>query len=126
MDSGAGTRDRKGLTEQEAREHLEKSGPNRITQRLEITFLSIAKEEITEPMILLLLAVGVFYTILGDLNDALTLYAIIATLVIVEIANEYRAKKAISSLAPIAEPKTRVVRDGAIREVATELVVPGD
>ncbi len=126
MDSGAGTRDRKGLTEQEAREHLEKSGPNRITQRHEITFLSIAKEEITEPMILLLLAVGVFYTILGDLNDALTLYAIIATLVIVEIANEYRAKKAISSLAQIAEPKTRVVRDGAIREVATELVVPGD
>ncbi len=99
---------------------------NRITSRREITFLGIAKEEITEPMILLLLAVGVFYTILGNIGDALTLYAIIATLVFVEIANEYRAKKAISSLARLAEPKTRVVRDGTIREVASEEVVPGD
>jgi len=126
MDSGTGARDRKGLTEQEAREQLKKSGPNRITSRHEITFLGIAKEEITEPMILLLLAVGVFYTILGNIGDALTLYAIIATLVFVEIANEYRAKKAISSLAKLAEPGTRVVRDGMIREVATGLVVPGD
>ena len=126
MDPGAGARDRKGLTEQKARELLESSGPNRITSRPEITFLGIAREEITEPMILLLLAVGVFYTILGNIGDALTLYAIIATLVFVEIANEYRAKKAISSLARLAEPRTRVVRDGAIKEVATELIVPGD
>ena len=126
MDSGAADRDRKGLTEQEASEQLSRFGLNRITSRHEITFLGIAKEEITEPMILLLIAVGVFYTILGNLNDALTLYAIIATLVLVEIANEYRAKKAISSLAHLAEPKTRVVRDGTIKEVATELVVPGD
>ncbi len=126
MDPDPATRDRTGLTEQEAREQLRKSGPNRITSRDEITFLGIAKEEITEPMILLLLAVGIFYTILGNLSDALTLYAIIATLVIVEIANEYRAKKAILALAHLAEPKTRVLRDGMIREVATEEVVPGD
>jgi Ca2+-transporting ATPase len=126
MDDDAATRDRKGLTEPEAREQLRKFGINRVTSQHEVTFLSIAKEEITEPMILLLLAVGVFYTILGNLNDALTLYVIIATLVIVEIANEYRAKKAISSLARLAEPKTKVVRDGTIREVSTEMVVPGD
>jgi Ca2+-transporting ATPase len=109
MDPDTANRDRKGLTEHEARERLSKFGVNRILSRHEVTFLGIAKEEITEPMILLLLAVGVFYTILGNLNDALTLYAIIATLVLVEIANEYRAKKAISSLAQLAEPKTRVV-----------------
>jgi Ca2+-transporting ATPase len=126
MDPSAAIRDLKGLSEQEALEHLEKSGLNRITSRREVTFLGIAKEEITEPMILLLLAVGVCYTILGNLNDALTLYAIIATLVLVEIANEYRAKKAISSLALLAEPKTRVVRDGSIKEIETGFVVPGD
>jgi Ca2+-transporting ATPase len=126
MDPSAAIRDLKGLSEQEALEHLGKSGLNRITSRREVTFLGIAKEEITEPMILLLLAVGVCYTILGNLNDALTLYAIIATLVLVEIANEYRAKKAISSLALLAEPKTRVVRDGSIKEIETGFVVPGD
>jgi Ca2+-transporting ATPase len=126
MDPDAPPRDHKGLTSLEARERLRKFGRNRIASRHEITFLGIAKEEITEPMILLLLVVGVFYTVLGNLNDALTLYAIIVTLVLVEIANEYRAKKAISSLAQLTEPKTRVVRDGTIREVATDEVVPGD
>ena len=126
MDPGAVASDRKGLTEREAYERLERSGPNRITSRHEITFLGIAKEEITEPMILLLLGVGVFYTILGSIGDALTLYVIIVILVLIEIANEYRAKKAISSLAKLAEPRTRVVRDGSIQEVVTEEVVPGD
>ena len=75
-----------GLSEQEAAERLSRIGPNRIAKPREISFLGIAKEEITEPMILLLLGVGFFYTIFGELRDALTLYAIIAALVVAEIA----------------------------------------
>ncbi|MDD1669375.1 MAG: cation-transporting P-type ATPase [Methanomicrobiales archaeon] len=126
MDSIPGTGGRAGLSAGEARERLARFGPNRITRPYEITLLGIAKEEITEPMILLLLAVGVFYTILSSFGDALTLYAIIITLVLVEIANEYRAKKAISALAALAEPSTKLVRDGKMTEVPTEEVVPGD
>jgi Ca2+-transporting ATPase len=77
-------------------------------------------------MILLLLFVGVMYTIFGSLQDSLTIFSIIFVLVFVEIWNEYRAKKAISALSELAAPQTRVVRDGAIVEVATENVVPGD
>jgi Ca2+-transporting ATPase len=117
---------RSGLTDAEARGRLARYGPNRVTKPWEITFLGIAKEEITEPMILLLLAVAVFYTFLAELGDALTLYAIIAALVLVEIWNEYRAKKAISSLAVLAEPRTKLLRGGRIAEVPTEEVVPGD
>ncbi|MGE5831841.1 MAG: cation-transporting P-type ATPase, partial [Methanomicrobiales archaeon] len=126
MDPGTLADGRTGLSEGEARKRLTQYGPNRLSKPWEITLLGIAREEITEPMILLLLAVGIFYTLLASFGDALTLYAIIATLVAVEIANEYRAKKAISSLAALAEPRTKAVRDGKITEVATEEVVPGD
>src|SRR5512136_405027 len=126
MDPGTLADGRTGLSEGEARKRLAQYGPNRLSKPWEITLLGIAREEITEPMILLLLAVGIFYTLLASFGDALTLYAIIATLVAVEIANEYRAKKAISSLASLAEPRTKAVRDGKITEVATEEVVPGD
>jgi len=126
MDTNPEQGSQNGLSEQEARRRLERFGPNRVAKSREVTFLSIAREEITEPMILLLLAVGVFYTIFGGIEDALTLYAIIITLVLVEIANEYRAKKAISSLSVLAAPKTKVMRDGRITEIATESVVPGD
>jgi Ca2+-transporting ATPase len=126
MDDKTGKREYSGLSEAEAKKRLERSGLNRIAKPREVTILSIAKEEIAEPTILLLLAVGFFYTLFGGIEDALTLYAIIITLVIVEIATEYRAKKAIASLAQLASPKTKVIRDGGMTEVLTENIVPGD
>jgi Ca2+-transporting ATPase len=116
----------KGLSQVEAERRLEQVGPNQFVRPEKISFLGIAKEEVTEPMILLLLVVGVMYTAFGSLQDALTIFSIIFVLVFVEIWNEYRAKKAISALSELAAPRTRVVRDGAMVEVETEKVVPGD
>jgi Ca2+-transporting ATPase len=116
----------KGLSQIEAKRRLEQVGPNQFVRPQKISFLAITKEEVTEPMILLLLVVGVVYTVFGSLEDALTIFSIIFILVFVEIWNEYRAKKAISALSELAAPKTRVVRDGVIVEVETEKVVPGD
>lgn len=118
----------KGLSEAEAERRLEQVGPNQFVKPLRISFLGIAKEEVVEPMILLLLVVGVLYTTFTwpNLQDALTIFSIIFVLVFVEIWNEYRAKKAISALSELAAPRTRVVRDGRIVEVETEKVVPGD
>ncbi|WXG44142.1 MAG: cation-transporting P-type ATPase [Promethearchaeati archaeon SRVP18_Atabeyarchaeia-1] len=114
-----------GLSNSEAAKRLEKFGPNRIQRPLKLSFMGIAAEEVTEPMILLLLAVAVVYTIY-DLSDALIIYAIIIVLVLVEIVNEYRAKKTIQSLMRITSPKARTLRQGKIVYVATEEVVPGD
>jgi Ca2+-transporting ATPase len=116
----------KGLSQVEAERRLEQFGPNRSVESEQISFLGIAREEITEPMILLLLVVGVIYAIFGGFQDALTIFAIIFVLVFVEIWNDYRAKKAIIALSELAAPKTRVVRDNRIVEIEAEKVVPGD
>jgi Ca2+-transporting ATPase len=120
-DKGSG-----GLSQVEAERRFNQFGPNRFVSPQKISFLGIAKEEVTEPMILLLLVVGVAYAVFGGLQDAMTIFSIIFILVFVEIWNEYRAKKAISALSELAAPKTRVVRDGMIMEIETEKVVPGD
>jgi len=115
-----------GLPQAEARKRLEQYGPNRLARPYEVGFWHIAKEEVTEPMILLLLAVVFFYSLWGKLEDAITILVIILALVFVEVWNEYRAKKAIASLSRIAAPRTKALRDGEIVEVRTEDVVPGD
>ena len=115
-----------GLSQIEAEQRLKKYGPNRFAEPQRTSFLAIAREEITEPMILLLLFVGIVYTVLGTLQDALTIFAVIFVLVFVEIWNEYRAKKAITALSELAAPKTRVMRGGRIVEVEAEKIVPGD
>lgn len=115
-----------GISSVEAKNRLEKFGLNRIAKPYEVRFFDIVKEEVSEPMILLLLVVGVFYTLWGKLEDALTIFSVIAALVFVEILNEYRAKKSIASLSKLSAPTIRVVRDGRVIEVLTEELVPGD
>ncbi|MCZ7402791.1 MAG: cation-transporting P-type ATPase [Candidatus Methanoperedens sp.] len=115
-----------GLSSNEAHEKLLKSGPNRIFKATEISFLGIARHEVTEPMILLLLVVGFFYSIWGNLEDAFTIFIVIALLVFAEVYNEFRAKKAIASLEKIAAPRTKVLRDGKVTEIDSENVVPDD
>jgi len=115
-----------GLTPEEARTHLARFGPNRLFTPAPVRFWAIAAEEVREPMILLLVVVGVFYSLWGGLGDAITIFVVIGLLVAAEVGNEFRAKRAIAALERIAAPKARVRRAGQVTTVDTETVVPGD
>ena len=116
----------RGLTAEEARSRLARSGPNRLREAEHEGFWEEYLEELREPMILLLLVTGILYSILGTLEDAVTIFAIIFTLVALEVVNEQRASRAIDALRELAEPTAAVVRDGKRQEVPVETVVPGD
>src|SRR4030042_4598387 len=79
-------------------------------------------------MILLLLAIGILYGIVnrGNLTDSFTIITIVTVLVLVEVWNEYRAKRSIAALKKLAAPTTIVLRNGQQTEVQTTNVVPGD
>jgi Ca2+-transporting ATPase len=124
--SGGGRTLVRGLDADEVKERLGRYGPNLLYRPAPISFFRIARHEVTEPMILLLLVVGVLYSIWGKLSDAVTIFTIIVLLVAAEVYNEYRAKKAIAALARIAEPRVKVLREGSLNEIETEAVVPED
>ncbi len=115
-----------GLTTQEAQARLKTAGPNQIYNPSRITFLGIFLDELKEPMILLLIVTGVLYSILGNLGDALTIFAVIVLLVLAEVYTEYRAKSSIAALGEVAAVRARVRRDGAVAEIDALEVVPGD
>lgn len=83
-------------------------------------------EEVTEPMILLLLAVGAVYGFLGELRDAIVIFVIIFAVLAIEIGNETKAKKAIKALARYNPISTPVIRNGVYQEIPTAELVPGD
>ena len=118
--------DETGLTGQEAARRLQEYGPNMIAAAEEISVLRIAVKEITEPMILLLLGVGVLYSLWGGIEDAITIFVIITLLVAAEVWNEFRAKKAIHALSRLAAPKAYVLRDGKTVAIGSTQIVPGD
>jgi len=121
-----GTDAQKGLSGDTAKQRLEVVGPNCLEEERQVTFWKVAKEEVAEPMILLLLAVAILYALWGELRDAIAIFLIIAGISCVEIFNEYRAKAAIASLQRLASPVAPVIRDGVQQEVDAKAIVPGD
>jgi Ca2+-transporting ATPase len=115
-----------GLSNQEARERLERSGPNALSGEKKESFWEEFFEELREPMVLLLLVTGVLYAVWGELADAITIFVIILALNTIEVVNEQRSKKAIASLHKMAEPMAAVLRAGHYVTIPAEDVVPGD
>jgi Ca2+-transporting ATPase len=116
----------KGVSSTEVEERLRRYGANRLVEEKEERFFDVLREEITEPMILLLLTVGVLYSIWGGILDALTIFTIIIILVLVEVYNEYKAKRSIKALRKLASPSVLALRDGQLKSLPTEQLVPGD
>lgn len=115
-----------GLTTQQAIERIARDGPNRLIQEKPPRFLDILREEITEPMILILITLGLLYSIWGNIIDALTIITIVVVLVLIEVLNEYRAKRSISALKKLAPLTINVLRNGNPVEVGATNVVTGD
>lgn len=121
-----GTDPEKGLTSAEAEARLGKYGENSLGEAEKESFLGALAEEAREPMILLLLFVGVLYSLWGSILDAVTIFTVIAILVLSEVYNEYRAEQGMESLRKLASLTSLVVRDGQVKEVPTTDLVPGD
>ena len=111
----------RGLTTSEATHRLQQEGPNELNIRRKGSWWKEAREPLTEPLVLLLLAVAVLYGILGELADAITILIVIVTVASVEVANEGRARKAIGALRALSAPNTVVVRDVPPNSVVTSL-----
>jgi Ca2+-transporting ATPase len=115
-----------GLSEEEAASRLSGHGHNVLSKGDEVKWWRVALEEITEPMIILLLIIGVLYSILGEPEDAVTIFAVIIALVAVEVRNELKAKKTIRALNVLSQSSATMVRGGRERDVPVEDMVPGD
>ena len=115
-----------GLSEAEAAGRLRRYGPNRLREKTPEPLWEELLEELAEPMILLLLGTGALYALWGEAGDAATIVVVILALVAVEVVGERRAETAVAALRRLAEPTAAVRRDGRVREVPREQVVPGD
>lgn len=119
-------RPEEGLSPEAARARLTRYGPNVRVRARQVTFLKVAVEEITEPMILLLLGVGVVYALWGEPRDAVAILGIILTILAIELTIEFRAKQAVASLGTLVPTTTRVLRDRQVITVDAADLVPGD
>jgi P-type Ca2+ transporter type 2C len=120
------TRGLEGLSSAEARARLLAEGPNEVPSAKRRRLAAIAREVLGEPMVLLLLASGVIYLILGDRRDAAVLLGSIVVVLGITLFQSHRTERALERLRDLASPRARVIRDSAQARIAGREVVRGD
>ena len=115
-----------GLSEDEADRRLAEVGPNRWVPRDRLAWLREALRVLLDPMAVMLAIAAVIYSLLGDRRDALVLALALIPVLGVDMLLEARSHVALAKLARAAAPVAEVVRDGRVRALPLEDVVPGD
>jgi Ca2+-transporting ATPase len=77
-------------------------------------------------MILLLVAAGTIYLILGDPRDSLVLLISIFAIVGIDLYQQNKTERALEALRDLSSPRALVIRDGHRERIAGREVVQGD
>jgi P-type Ca2+ transporter type 2C len=115
-----------GLSEQEASERLKREGYNELPSAKQRSIFAIAFDVMREPMFVLLVACGIIYLILGDMQEALMLLGFVFVVVGITIYQERKTERAIEALRDLSSPRALVIRGGVQKRIPGRDVVRGD
>src|SRR5207253_3009049 len=112
MDDKPGVGTPTGLAEAEAAHRLQAEGPNEIPSAKRRSILLIAWDVVREPMLLLLLACGTIYLLLGDFQEAVMLLGFVFVVLGITLYQERKTERALEALRDLSSPRALVIRDG--------------
>ncbi len=115
-----------GLSADKAKELLEQFGTNALHEiHKESLWYKYAKQ-FKDRMILLLLASSLIAFYLGDVRSSLVLLALILFNTLIGFTQEYNAERIMDSLEKLVVAEAKVVRGGALVQIPSTEIVPGD
>jgi len=115
-----------GLSQAEALERLRRDGPNRLPSPQHRGLAAAAAAVAMQPMVLLLIGCTLLYALLGSMFDGIVLGASVIAVSAISIYQELRTQRVLEALRDLSSPRSSVVRDGAVRRIASEELVVGD
>ena len=115
-----------GLSEFEAARRLAGTGPNRLPPPQHRTPLVVLLSIASQPMVLLLLACTVLYALLGNVFDSAALALSVVAVSAISVYQELRTQRVLEALRDLSSPRSTVVRDGVVKRIASQDLVPGD
>jgi magnesium-transporting ATPase (P-type) len=115
-----------GLSKTEAQTRLKEHGPNKLPIQKPPGLAIIFLHQFKSPLIYILLVAGGLALIIGDVNDAVFIFAVVLLNAVLGTTQEWRAEKSASALQEMMQDTATVRRDGERQEISFEEVVPGD
>lgn len=116
----------KGLSKAEVAESRIKNGANSLDHQDKNNFWTSVVEICKEPMFLLLATATSIYFITGEHSNGIFMSIAIILIASISLYQESKSKNAIQALEKLTQPKSKVIREGIIMEIASEEIVLGD
>ncbi|EGT4144326.1 calcium-transporting P-type ATPase, PMR1-type [Clostridium perfringens] len=118
--------EKNGLSSNEALRRLEKYGKNKLETKKKKTLFKQFLSQLKDVMIYILIIAAIISAFLGEISDALIILLVIIINAVIGVIQESKAEKALDALKELSTPKALVKRDGSLKEILSEDIVPGD
>jgi Mg2+-importing ATPase len=115
-----------GLSEEEAARRLARFGCNELRERRRLSALNVLARQLRSPLLLLLVLAAGASALTAEWLDAAIVFTIVIVTVAVGYSREYSAQGAAAALRARLHARSRVLRDGRVKQILTTEVVPGD
>ncbi len=115
-----------GLSMTDAESRLKEVGTNEIAREKHQSALMRLLANIKNPLVLLLLALGVLSYLTGDLRAMVVIFVMVILGVVLRFFQESRADNAAEKLKAMVSNTATLVRGGKEEEVSLKMLVPGD
>ena len=115
-----------GLQKIEVERRLLEHGPNTLQTTKQEHWYNILLRQFTDVLIAILMIAAIISLAIGEVGDAVTIFAIIILNGILGFVQEWKAEKALEALAQMLAPYCTVIRDGREQKIEAQFLVPGD
>jgi len=116
----------RGLSEVEVARRQDEYGPNVLPEKGPTPVWRIVLRQFVSPLIYILVAAAVVSALIGDIKDAAFIAAVLVLNAIIGAYQEWQAEQSSHALKKLLRMHAQVERDGEVREVKAEEIVPGD
>lgn len=115
-----------GLNEAEVLRRRQQYGPNRLPEKGPTPLWVIVLRQFASPLIYILVAAAIVSILIGDIKDAGFIAAVLAINAVIGAWQEWQAEQSSHALRKLLRIHATVERDGEVREISADDVVPGD
>ncbi|MCJ7664789.1 MAG: magnesium-translocating P-type ATPase [Desulfobacterales bacterium] len=115
-----------GLSQEEADSRRKQYGLNEIAREKRQSALMRLLNNVKNPLVILLTALGVLSFLTGDLRATVVIFVMVVLGVVLRFFQEMRADNAAEKLKAMVSNTATVVRGGKEEEVSLKMLVPGD
>lgn len=116
----------RGLSDDEAATRIQKYGRNRLAEAPPLPAWRKLAAQFNDLVIWILVVAAVISGAVGEWADTAAILAIVVMNGIIGFLQEEKAEQALAALQQLSAPLAKVIRDGLLKSLAAEELVPGD